>query len=260
MTHLISLLYQPAVADSLNILLAICGGSFITMLVSRYPQAIAAGNPVLPALCWPGSHCQNCKTSLRWWHLLPIVSYVLLSGRCHACKTKFGLDYFAIELAALLLGLLLCLYYQAFEPRVLAFTLICLALAIIDFKIQILPDFLTLGGIWLGLICSALGFGIPIADAVVGAALFYCAGVAIELAYKFLRGRDGLGRGDSKLMAMFAVWLGVQASLYALLIGVSLALVYSLSLLCLRKISYNQAISFGPFLIIGALLVLFYLH
>ena len=258
MNDIANMLLNPALAYSLNILLATCAGSFITMLTTRYPVAITQNKSIFNALCYPRSRCLNCQETIKFWNLLPIISYVVLRGRCAGCKSKFGLHYLAIELAALLLGLLLCLHGQAFEPRLLAFSMICLALAIIDYNNQLLPDFLTLGGIWLGLICSALGFGVSIAEAVLGAAFFYCCGVAIELTYKFIRRRDGLGRGDSKLLALFAVWLGINATAYALLIGVTLALICSLGLLFMRKISYNQAISFGPFLIIGALLVLFY--
>jgi leader peptidase (prepilin peptidase) / N-methyltransferase len=258
MMQISNLLLQPHVAYLLNILLAACAGSFITLLVARYPAA--ENKSILAVLSYPRSHCPSCLVPIKIWHLLPILSYIFLRGKCASCRQSFGIEYFAIELAALLCGLLVCLHSQTFDPRLLCFSLLCLALASIDYKTQLLPDFLTVGGIWLGLLLSACGFGIALDAAVLGAAAMYCLGVSVELLYKLVRRRDGLGRGDSKLLALFAAWLGFNAAAHALLVGVILALIVSLGLLLFKKMSYNQPISFGPFLVFGALAVLFYPH
>jgi leader peptidase (prepilin peptidase) / N-methyltransferase len=257
MNQVLYMLSNPALAYSLNILLALCFGSFITLLVARFSVQECESGTLFLSLCRPRSHCPSCLRSIKIRHLLPVISYLLLRGRCASCKTAFGMQYLAIELSALLLGLLVCMHSRMFDPALLAFVLICLALAIIDFKTQMLPDFLTLGGIWLGLILSAFGIGVPLVSAVIGAAVIYCLGVSVELIYKLVRKRDGLGRGDSKLLALFAVWLGLQGALHALLVGVLLALLVSLYLLLTKKMRYDQPISFGPFLVVGALAVLF---
>lgn len=254
-SNIMQLLFNPSLSYIWGIVTAAIAGSFINMLISRYPQTLETGNSLL-AFSSPASHCDHCRTKLRVWHLIPIISYLALKGRCSFCNKTISKLNICTELIAVCLAIISIWCIGYYSPACLIFIFICIALSIIDFQHKLLPDFLTLGGMWLGIILSALGYGITLQAAVLGAAGLYILSASIAVLYKLIRKRDGLGLGDCKLLAMLGAWLGFMNATHALLIAVCIALAYSATLLLRKQMRVNDVISFGPFLAMGGVIML----
>ena len=226
-------------------------GSFVNVVIWRL-SAPLLGAPDSGNLYSPGSYCPNCRQSLRWWQLIPLFSFALLRGRCNYCKAKIAWQYPLVELAAaLLLGGIG--WFMGWRWELLlwsAFALWALALCVSDWRWMLLPDYLTLSLLWFGLLVNSLGVWTQLVSAVYGAALGFSLLWAINSLYKLLRGREGMGGGDQKLLAALGACFGLQAIwpiiLLASLGGCAQALAqYALT----RKV---PIIVFGPWLIIAA--------
>ena len=182
---------------------ALIVGSFLGVVIDRLPrgEGWALGR----------SHCRHCDTALTSSDLVPIVSWALARGRCRHCGRAIGLFYPAVELASLAVALSALIAIPAHDLPLVVFSLLLgwslLALAWIDWRHFILPDALTLPLIAAGLAMSAWIAPENMSDHVIGAAAGYGGFVTIEHLYRRLRGRDGLGRGDAKLMAAGGAWL-----------------------------------------------------
>ncbi len=228
-------------------------GSFLNVCAYRLPR----GESIL----FPGSRCPSCKTPIRWFDNLPILSYIFLRGRCRFCQAPIPKRYPVVELLTALLSLSLMARF-ALTPAYLfffAFGAALLVVSLIDLEFQIIPDEISLPGILVGLLFSIWN---PLAGpleallgALCGAGALYLIG---EFYYLFTK-REGLGGGDLKLLAMIGAFLGVKslipvvfvASLVGAVTGLLLALIYRVQ----EKRTY--AIPFGPFLSLGALIYLF---
>lgn len=206
----------------------------------------------------PRSHCPHCQTPLRLRDLWPVLSWLCLRGRCHHCHAAISLRYPLIELAVAAIGLL-CVLSQGWQATALAaavFSVMLLVAAIIDFDSQWLPDRLTLPLLWLGLIATAVDINpmaISLHESVAGGALGYGVFWALATGFKWYTGRDGLGGGDTKLLAALGAWLGPwllpNLLLMASVIGLGFALWWRW-----RK-GEHGAFAFGPALAIaGAVL------
>ncbi|NOG72644.1 prepilin peptidase [Roseicella sp. DB1501] len=217
-------------------------GSFLGVLIRRLPE----GRPVGLAR----SACERCGTALAARDLLPIGSYLALGGRCRACGTAIAPFHLAVEVAALLLAGTAAALLPDDPPRLwltcgLGWAL--LALAWIDWEHLILPDALTLPLIPAGLLATWWLAPAELTGHAAGAALGYLAFRGVALAYRRLRGREGLGQGDAKLMAAAGAWLGWEALaamvLVAALLGLALA-----GILALRRGGLDAAepLPFGP--------------
>lgn len=233
------------------LVLGLCLGSFYTVCVHRY---LTGGSIV-----WPGSHCPACGSPLRPWENIPLVSFFLLRGRCRACRAAIPWRYPVIEALAGLSALALA---WRFGPSLafvfcLAVTGIMLVASAIDWETYLLPDIFTYP---LGLLGLATPLALPASwlDTLLGAALGAGLLWAVREGYFRLRGVEGLGLGDVKLM----VGLGglVGASRLPLTVLVASLLALAVFVLCIARTSRSQglatAIPFGPFLCAGAWLVL----
>lgn len=235
-------------------------GSFLNVVIHRYPRE--------ESIVFPPSHCPACNTNIRPYDNIPIVSYLLLLGRCRACRAWISPRYPLIELAN-------GLFYVAVMQRtglsagfvpVAAIISMTIVLIFIDLEIQILPDAIDLPGIVIGVVIGALGLGAStdlllaktwiesIAGAVVGGGLL----LGVALTYKLVRKREGMGLGDVKMLAMIGAVVGWQAVL-GTLFGASVAGAIFGSALALRhEQGFRVAIPFGVFLGISLLTVLFF--
>ncbi len=230
----------------LAVLVAPFIGSFLGVLIRRLPR----GEPV----GWTRSACETCAGPLGAGDLLPIVSFLAIRGRCRACRAPISGFHLAIELAAVVVAL--GAVALAPEPQlvwagcVLGWWL--LALAWIDARHMLLPDALTLPLILAGLGVAWLDDPVTVPAHALGAAAGYLAFRAVGVCYARLRGRDGLGEGDAKLLAAGGAWVGWQpladlvlvAALAALAVGLGIA-VYR------RRLQRDLALPFGPFLAIA---------
>jgi len=228
-------------------------GSFLGVLIRRLP----AGQPIALAR----SVCASCGRSLAVRDLVPVVSFLLLRGRCRTCHAPIGVFHLAVELAAVAVALWAALTLT--EPGwvsascVLGWTL--LTLGWIDVEHMLLPDVLTLPLLLAGLGATLLLDPGDVVDHALGAVVGYLVFRTIAVAYRAWRDRDGLGGGDAKLLAAAGAWLGWQALpwvvLEASLAGIAAAL---LARLLGRRVSRTTALPFGPFIAAAIWLVWLY--
>lgn len=250
-----------ATTITLVVLFAALAGSVINMLVYRYPIMIHADEKTAHTpfnLFWPPSHCPHCNTRLRLYHLIPLISYLCLRGRSHCCRTPIGRRYIGVEITCVALCLLALWRQPNHVIGTSILTCYLIALTVIDFQHKLLPDGLTLTGLWLGLLISLSSWPTTPVQAILGAAGAYSIMWLVGQSYLWCRGRIGLGQGDYKMLAMLGAWLGISQIFNALLIGVCIALLYAGILLLRGRIKSHQEIPLGPFLAIGGLITLYF--
>ncbi len=228
-------------------------GSFLNVVILRLPQPGAS-------VVFPASHCPRCKTPLCWYENIPIISWLVLRGRCAHCAATISIQYPVVEL---LTGLLAMAVVARFGPSVAAvgFFLFCAALVTIiwiDIHHQIIPDVISLPGIVFGLCFSFVSPLVNWQDSLlgllIGGGFFYL----ISYSYYLIRKQEGLGGGDIKLLAMLGAFLGWQSLLFIVFASsVSGSIV---GLLAMRQQQKGGAtrIPFGPFLAISGLAYLFF--
>ena len=210
-------------------------------------------------LATPRSRCGACGHQIRWYENIPLVSWLALRARCSACKTPISVRYPIIEAVT---GLLFAFASWKFGAHPVTFAW-CVALALlvsmamIDIDTKLLPDELTYPLLWLGLIVAALGWTIPLQDAVIGAVAGYLPLWLIAQLYAWIRKVDGMGGGDLKLLAALGAWFGWQAILPIVLISSIAGLCVSLVSKLMAGHGSGHRYPFGPFLIGGGLVVLF---
>lgn len=245
----------------LNLFVATFGlliGSFLNVIIYRLPRN--------ESLIRPGSHCTSCGYSIRWYQNIPILSYLLLRGKCSGCGIRISLRYPVVE--ALTALLFLAVYHKfglGVHLLIRDFPFVCLLVVIcfIDLDHRIIPDRLSLSGLVLGLITALFLPGFHFIDSVVGAVFGFLVFYVPAFLYLKLRGRMGLGGGDIKFLAMLGAFIGVFGVLTTVLISSVLGSVIGIVLGVIQKNSKETqsdsasvlklSIPFGPFLVIGAL-------
>ena len=225
-------------------------GSFANVCIYRLPQHLS--------LVFPGSQCPCCQETLRPWQNIPLLSYVLLGGRCATCKTAISPRYPLVELGNGLLYVWLYHHYH-FSVQTMVFALLATALLIvscIDIAHTIIPDAITLPGIVVGLSTSLWLTPVGIGNAVLG--VFMGGGLFLLIAVLsvVILQREGMGGGDIKLIAMIGAFLGWHAVLVTIFLGAVLGALVGTVLMLLRHQGSKEPVPFGPFLAIGALLAM----
>lgn len=229
-------------------------GSFLNVVISRGPRAwgLVEAERGPSGLAYPPSQCEMCGRRLGPLELIPIISFIALRGRCRGCGAGIGLRHLIVEGAGAALGLFaLWRFGWSWEmAAALALFFPLLALAVIDAETGYLPDALTLPLLVVGLAVSAIGIGPSLLDAVLGAGIGGLGMGLLAFSYRKLRGREGLGGGDVKLVAAGGAWCGAAALPFILLAGSLLGLVFAAAAMAAgRKDGGMQAeIRFGPFL------------
>ena len=203
----------------------------------------------------PDSHCPLCNHKIRAWENVPVLSYLFLGGKCSSCKTKISIRYPAVELVSGVLSGLVAIYFGAtwLTLALLFFTWSLIALTLIDFDHQLIPDNITLPLIWLGLLVNTLdlGFGVTLRDAVIGAIAGYLVLWAFYWAFKLATGKEGMGYGDFKLLAVFGALLGWQSLLTIVLLSSVVGAIIGIALLSIQGKDKATPIPFGPYLAIA---------
>jgi leader peptidase (prepilin peptidase) / N-methyltransferase len=219
-----------------------------------------AGEHKVFNLYTPGSHCLGCKKPVRAWQNIPLISYLLLRGRCANCQTPIHWRYPLVELVSALLSVLVT---WKFGPTwtclaVLILTWSLISLTVIDIDHQLLPDNITLPLLWVGLVLSLTdyGTGVSAANAIIGAAAGYLSLWSVYWVFKLLTGREGMGFGDFKLLAVLGAWLGWQ-QLPAIIILSSMAgAVIGIGLSLFAGRDKNIPMPFGPYLAVAGFIAL----
>ncbi len=211
-------------------------------------------------IAWPGSHCPHCQHQIAPYDNIPLISFLLLKGRCRHCKTAISPLYPLIELLAGLLALISSIQF-GFTLEALAYfavSLCLLALLTIDLQTQLLPDLLTLPLLWAGLLFHSLNNGNQLSLYLWGAAAGYLVLWSIYWLFKLLTGREGMGYGDFKLLAALGAWSGWIFLPAIMLISALSGLIMALLLRASKRLPAGTAMPFGPALAIAGWLVLYF--
>lgn len=265
--------HHPDAFIACALILGLLVGSFINVLAWRLPQMLerdwqAQARDILglpePArgpvynLLRPRSHCPNCQHSLRARENIPLLSYLFLRGKCTHCKTPISLRYPLTELACAALSAFVAWHFgfgaQAGWMLVLTWGL--LAICLIDAEHQIVPDVLVFPLLWLGLLLNSFSLFTTLGQAVWGAALGYACLWSVFWIFKLITGKDGMGHGDFKLLALFGAWGGVAVLPLTLLLSSLVAAAVGLGLMGLRRAHRATAIPFAPYLAIAGWIAL----
>ncbi len=261
----------PLLTGGLILLLGLCIGSFLNVVIYRLPVMMEQRwhkeccellqQPAKPTdkfnLATPASRCPKCGHQIKAWENIPVLSWLLLKGKCSNCKTPISLRYPLVELAT---GLLSLCVFLAFGPTAkmlsaLLLTWAVIALTMIDFDTQLLPDDITLPLVWAGILVNMNGLWVALDQAILGAMFGYLSLWSIYWLFKLVTGKEGMGYGDFKLLAALGAWLGPnQLPLIILLsscVGAVIGGVYAV----IRKESAPFA--FGPYLAIAGLIAMF---
>ncbi|MBN9289157.1 MAG: prepilin peptidase [Gammaproteobacteria bacterium 39-13] len=204
-------------------------------------------------LITPPSHCPQCNHKISVVENIPLISFIFLKGRCRHCKTPISWRYPLIEIFTALLSVIVAFVFglnlQTFAGLILTWSLF--TLSVIDWEHQILPDDITFPLLWLGLIFNIQHVFTDITSAVIGAIAGYLFLWSVYWLFKLFTGKEGMGYGDFKLLAMLGAWLGWSALLKIVLISSFLGAGLGITLILLKRHSKEQPIPFGPFLALG---------
>ena len=249
-------------------------GSLLNVIIYRLPLMLDAEwsshcrillhfpeePPTKINLFYPRSFCPNCNCLIPFWHNIPILSYCLLRGHCHECRQVIPLRYPLIEAGCLVLSLFAAWHFgfNLSLVFILLFIWILICLCVIDIQHQLLPDSLTLGLLWLGLIANTQHLFTTLPTAVFSAAGAYLSLWLFIKLYYLITGKIGMGNGDFKLFAAFGAWFGwTQLPLIILISSITGAITGAIYLKTTNQTSQTP-ISFGPFLCLAGVISLFY--
>jgi leader peptidase (prepilin peptidase) / N-methyltransferase len=268
------MLVSPGVDAALFGVLGLLVGSFLNVVIYRLPKMMEAewadncaelAGTETPErepfnLARPRSCCQKCQHVIRWYENIPVLSYLVLRGRCSSCSTPIGVRYPLVELATGLMFAALAGVYGITPAGVVWAVLACLLLAqfFIDFDTQLLPDDLNYLILWLGLIASAMGWTtVALSSAVWGAVFGYMSLWTVYQVHYRLTGKQGMGHGDFKLLAGLGAWFGAEYLVAIILLSSVVGTVIGGSLLVIGRLAHRDIpIPFGPFLAGAGLLAL----
>ena len=267
-TQLLEALLSPWVLA----VLGLCVGSFLNVVIHRLPLMLEAGwrresaemlelkvdeSPAL-TLSKPRSRCPSCSHAIAWHENIPVLSYVRLGGKCAACKAPISARYPFIEILTGVLFAAAAWRFGATPVSLLwcGFTAALVALAGIDWDTTLLPDNITLPLLWAGLVASALGWTIPLSDALWGTVAGYLSLWSVYWLFKLTTGKEGMGFGDFKLLAALGAWLGLKMILPIVLGASVLGAVVGTAMKFAATLREGRYVPFGPFLAGSGLVVM----
>jgi leader peptidase (prepilin peptidase) / N-methyltransferase len=227
-------------------------GSFINVVIYRWPREMS--------LWKPRSHCPGCGALVHWYDNVPLLSYAVLLGRCRQCKAPISPRYPLVEaLSGALCGLVAWQFGLSLAGvQAAVLVLLLIPLGFIDLEHKLLPDVLTLPGIVLGLLGSWAGALATPLDALLGAALGGLIPYLVIVVYRWLRGVEGMGLGDVKLLAMVGAFLGWREMLLTLSLGATLGALVGVGMIVFGRGGRDTELPFGSFLTVAALVALFW--
>jgi leader peptidase (prepilin peptidase) / N-methyltransferase len=268
--------FQPAFLPWVALVLGLCIGSFLNVVIHRLPKMLErgwreecaelAGQP-LPqepryGLVAPRSACPSCGHAIRAWENVPIVSWLVLGGKCSACRSKISFKYPLVEALA---GLGAAYAAWRFGATVAAlgaalFIWFTIALAFIDQETGLLPDALTLPLVWIGLLVNLVGGFVPLPEAVIGAVAGYLALWLVFHGFRLLTGKEGMGYGDFKMNAAVGAFLGWKLLPLVILLSSLVGLIFgALQMFAARgRWESGFRFHFGPYLAIAGIVAMFW--
>jgi leader peptidase (prepilin peptidase)/N-methyltransferase len=258
----------PSVFHACVFVLGLAVGSFLNVVIHRMPRRMeqewrreccmllglpAPQDPEAPGLVRPASRCPKCGHRITALENIPVLSFLLLRGRCSACGQRIPLRYPVVELLTAVLSLCVALRFGVGIQAVaaLVFTWALVALAGIDLETHLLPDDITLPLLWLGLLANALLLFTGILPALFGAMAGYLVLWVVYHAFRLLTGKEGMGHGDFKLLAALGAWNGVQMLPFMLVVASFAGAVAGIAMIASGRRERSQPIPFGPYLAVA---------
>jgi leader peptidase (prepilin peptidase)/N-methyltransferase len=224
-------------------------GSFLNVCIHRLPQG--------KSIILPSSHCPHCKTPIRFYDNVPLVSFIILRGKCRACHAPISWRYPLVEFLMGLFSVILMMRY-GISPLYLIYLAFFASLTLvsfIDLSHRIIPDVISLSGILVGLVISLLHPQMPIKDSLIGALLGGGSLYVVATAYHLVTKREGMGGGDIKLLAMIGAFIGWKGVLFTILCSSFIGSVVGVILMYIfSQADSKYAVPFGPFLSLGAII------
>lgn len=265
---------NPAIFVTFSVILGLMIGSFLNVVIHRLPKMMERewhanclelqGKEVPEqakyTIVTPRSACPNCGHQITAMENIPIISWLMLGGKCKGCKAKISVRYPLVEaLTGALLGLVAYRYGYTYTTLFASiFTLALITLTFIDFDTQLLPDDITLPLLWLGLLFNLNGGFTDLKSAVLGAIFGYLILWSVYWLFKIVTGKEGMGYGDFKLLAAIGAWFGWQMLPAVILLSSVVGAVIGIGMIMFRGKSGGTAIPFGPFLALGGIAALFF--
>ena len=276
---------EPVIVTLACTLVGLVVGSFLNVVVHRLPKMLerewdaqaaelleqkgsadaaaklrSTGAAVRYNLVMPSSTCPRCGHRIRAWENIPILSYLFLRARCSACRAPISIRYPIVEaLSGILSGYIGWRYGLTLATvGALFLTWSLIALTVIDIDTQLLPDDITLPLIWLGLLVNLNGTFVPLRVAVIGAVAGYLSLWAVYWLFKLATGKEGMGYGDFKLLAVIGAWLGWNMLPVVILLSSLVGAVVGISLIAFARHGRNTPIPFGPYIAAAGLIALFW--
>ncbi|MGF1709243.1 A24 family peptidase [Vibrio kagoshimensis] len=262
--------YYPWLFPVLAFIFSLLIGSFLNVVIHRLPiimerewrqecsECFPEHNIAAPKgtfnLSVPRSTCPKCSTQLRLIDNIPILSWLLLRGKCHSCSNPISVRYPLVELLTATSCLVIASHFgfSYYAVALLFFTFVLIAATFIDLDTMLLPDQLTLPLMWSGIALALFGISpISLQDSVIGAMAGYLCLWSVYWVFKLLTGKDGMGFGDFKLLAALGAWLGWQHLPLIILLSSLVGLVFGLIQLRLKQQGIDKAFPFGPYLAIA---------
>ncbi len=240
-------------------------GSFLNVVIYRLPLMMQREwrreclefleQPEQPAdepfnLLVPRSRCGHCGHAITALENIPVISWLLLGGKCKACGTRISLQYPLVELLTALASLAVAWRFGVSEQTLaaLVFTWTLIAMSGIDIAHKLLPDSLTLPMLWLGILLGFFHVFVDLESSVIGAIAGYLSLWSVYIVFKLITGKEGMGHGDFKLLAMLGAWMGWKMLFVIILTSSLVGATVGITMILLKKTSRQTQIPFGPYL------------
>ena len=235
-----------------SIVLGAIVGSFLNVCISRLPKE--------ESIVRPGSHCPKCKTPIQYYDNIPLLSYLLLRGKCRYCQASISIQYPIVEAITALSSFFLFITYGVSLSFIFYFSFVAalIAITIIDLYHQIIPDVISLPGIVIGLLGSLIIPQITFWSSLIGVLSGGGSLFLVATVYQWLFKREGMGGGDVKLLAMIGAFLGWKAVILTILLSSFIGSIIGITVMLIKGKDFKYAIPFGPFLALGAVISLFF--
>ncbi|MEK9933990.1 MAG: A24 family peptidase [Luminiphilus sp.] len=266
--------HDPAFFTLTCTALGLIVGSFLNVVILRLPKMMEQGwqrdccevldqpapdqEPI--SLSHPGSHCPGCGAAIKPWQNIPVISWLMLRGRCAQCGMGISVRYPAVELITGVLSGLVAWHFGFGIEALSALALIWMLVALtgIDIDTQLLPDSITLPLLWLGLAVNLFAVWTPLSSAVIGAMLGYGSLWSVYWLFKLVTGKEGMGYGDFKLLGALGAWFGWQAVPLMILLSSFVGAALGIAILLSKRQGRDTPMPFGPYLAGAGLLTLFF--
>jgi leader peptidase (prepilin peptidase) / N-methyltransferase len=260
---------------SIVFVLGLMVGSFLNVVIYRLPKMMqrewrsdclefleqpSEAPPETFNLVLPRSRCGNCGHQIAAWENIPIISYLFLRGKCSSCKSHISIQYPLVEFFTGIVSLWIALHFGVTLQTAFAllFSWTLIAASGIDIGHKLLPDTMTLPLMWLGILLGFFDIFVDLETSVIGAMAGYMSLWSVYIVFKVITGKEGMGHGDFKLLAMLGAWMGWKMLLVIVLTSSLVGAIVGLTMIALKKSSRATQIPFGPYLAAAGWISLLY--